>query len=154
MQIKLSIPWCGKMLEKVAWTNGTSLWMQLLRGKRRIQKAWVLLDLGKPHHMGSSNGFISICNMSDFAPNHWGTCNITLFNWVRLKQLNLPSAGGHYIRRWCPELANLPTQYVHAPWDDPSPALMVELFLFFVSGPWSIGRNYERHHGAHAARFW
>jgi len=43
--------------------------------------------------------------------------------------MNAASAGktqdpkGHYIRRWCPELANLPTQYVHAPWDAPEHVL-------------------------------
>ena len=26
---------------------------------------------------------------------------------------------GHYVRRWCPELARLPTRYLHAPFDAP-----------------------------------
>lgn len=30
---------------------------------------------------------------------------------------------GHYIRRWCPELSKLPTQFVHAPWDAPAHVL-------------------------------
>ena len=27
---------------------------------------------------------------------------------------------GCYVRRWVPELAGVPTKYVHRPWDDPS----------------------------------
>jgi deoxyribodipyrimidine photo-lyase len=32
-------------------------------------------------------------------------------------------AGGTYIRRWLPELANLPDEYIHTPWEAPEPAL-------------------------------
>jgi deoxyribodipyrimidine photo-lyase len=28
---------------------------------------------------------------------------------------------GHYIRRWLPELHGVPTQYIHAPWEMPTP---------------------------------
>jgi deoxyribodipyrimidine photo-lyase len=30
---------------------------------------------------------------------------------------------GHYVRRWCPELAHLPTRYLHAPFDAPPSVL-------------------------------
>ena len=39
MRIKPSIRWCGKMLERAAWTNGISPWTLLLQGKLRIPKA-------------------------------------------------------------------------------------------------------------------
>ena len=30
---------------------------------------------------------------------------------------------GHYVRRWVPELANVPNQWIHRPWEAPAPLL-------------------------------
>jgi deoxyribodipyrimidine photo-lyase len=50
---------------------------------------------------------------------------------------------GHYVRRWCPELANLPDKWVHHPFESPAeilPEAGVEL-----------GRNYPKPIVNHAA---
>ena len=32
---------------------------------------------------------------------------------------------GDYVREWCPELANLPVEYIHCPWEAPPSMLAV-----------------------------
>jgi deoxyribodipyrimidine photo-lyase len=41
---------------------------------------------------------------------------------------------GEYVRRWCPELGELPKKYVHAPWEAPS--------LTLASAGVELGANY------------
>eukprot|EP00741_Cyanophora_paradoxa_P023236 tig00021579_g22443.t1 len=43
---------------------------------------------------------------------------------------------GHYVRRWCPELAGLPVEYIHCPWEAP-------LTLAAAAGV-VLGRTYPR----------
>ena len=40
-----------------------------------------------------------------------------IFNPV--KQAETFDPNGAYVRKWCPELAKLPTPHIHAPWDAP-----------------------------------
>ncbi|MBK5964978.1 deoxyribodipyrimidine photolyase [Thiocystis minor] len=44
-----------------------------------------------------------------------------VFNPVRQGERFDPDGG--YVRRWCPELARLPNQYIHQPWTAPPPIL-------------------------------
>jgi hypothetical protein len=41
---------------------------------------------------------------------------------------------GHYVRKWCPELAKLPSEYIHCPWEAP-------LTMLAAAGV-ALGRNY------------
>jgi deoxyribodipyrimidine photo-lyase len=54
---------------------------------------------------------------------------------------------GHYVRRWCPELAHLPDEFVHRPFDAPAPVLATAGVV--------LGRTYPRplvdHHAAKEA---
>ncbi|MEZ5998607.1 MAG: FAD-binding domain-containing protein [Hyphomonas sp.] len=50
-----------------------------------------------------------------------GTSIPRIYNPVKQSQEQDPD--GAFIRRWVPELANLPTQYLHAPWEAPKAEL-------------------------------
>ena len=43
---------------------------------------------------------------------------------------------GHYVRQWCPELAKLPSEYIHCPWEAP-------VTMLAAAGV-AIGRNYPQ----------
>eukprot|EP00438_Fugacium_kawagutii_P020530 Skav212707 [mRNA] locus=scaffold1930:449677:463766:- [translate_table: standard] len=54
----------------------------------------------------------------------WMAQNVRMAAAILLcEHLNIHWVEGHYIRRWCPELAKLPVQYVHAPWEAPEHVL-------------------------------
>ena len=43
---------------------------------------------------------------------------------------------GHFVRKWCPELAKLPAEYIHCPWEAP-------LSMLAAAGV-ALGRSYPR----------
>ena len=43
---------------------------------------------------------------------------------------------GHFVRKWCPELAKLPAEYIHCPWEAPLSML--------ASAGVALGRSYPR----------
>jgi len=43
---------------------------------------------------------------------------------------------GHYVRMWCPELAKLPSEFIHCPWEAP--------LTMLAAASVAIGRNYPQ----------
>ncbi len=66
--------------------------------------------------------------------------SVTGINTIRLynpiKQSTEKDADGIFIRRWCPELKNLPDEYLHQPWLQPP---MEEIFNDFT-----LGKDYPK----------
>lgn len=66
--------------------------------------------------------------------------SVTGINTIRLynpiKQSTEKDADGVFIRRWCPELKNLPDEYLHQPWLQPP---MEEIFNDFT-----LGKDYPK----------
>ena len=48
-----------------------------------------------------------------------GRSGIDQWNFVPSPVSGSQDASGHYCRRWCPELAALPTKHIHTPWKAP-----------------------------------
>lgn len=94
------------------------------RGRQNVA-SFLALDLGVDWRLGADH-FESLLVDYDVASN-WG-------NWVhaaglaragRINQFNIVKQSrdydkdGAYVRLWCPELKNVPTEYVHTPWEMP-----------------------------------
>lgn len=54
-----------------------------------------------------------------------GLCPLLQWNFVMHPVYAAKAADpeGDYVRRWCPELAKLPLQFIHCPWDAPATTL-------------------------------
>jgi deoxyribodipyrimidine photo-lyase len=108
------------------WQTG---WMH--NRVRMIAASFLVKDLLIPWQEGA-NWFLDTLVDADLANNstnwQWVTgCGVDaapyfrIFNPVLQGQKFDPQ--GKYVRRWVPELAMLPDQYIHNPWEAPSPLL-------------------------------
>ena len=91
----------------------------------------------------------------DYEPGiHWSQCQMqsgsTSINTIRIynpiKQGMDHDADGVFIRRWCPELADLPTAHIHEPWrhiaDHPEPIVnCAEAARLAKDRIWAIRRS-------------
>ena len=117
---------------------------------RMIVATFLTKDLLVDWRVGESHFMRSLVD-GDIASNNggWQWCASTgtdpqpyfrIFNPVAQGRRHDPD--GSYVRRWVPELAGLPTRWIHAPWEAPSDVL--------VSGDVRLGTDYPERIVDHA----
>jgi deoxyribodipyrimidine photo-lyase len=98
---------------------------------RMISASFLTKHLLIDYHLGEQH-YMRYLTDGDWANNNGGWqwaagCGVDaqpyfrVFNPVTQGERFDPS--GEYVRRWLPELKNLPTQYIHAPWTAPESVL-------------------------------
>lgn len=61
-----------------------------------------------------------------------GKSGLDAWNFTVLPTSKTQDPSGDYIRRWVPELAQLPNKYIHAPWEAPPEASFDISFLMLL----------------------
>jgi deoxyribodipyrimidine photo-lyase len=57
-------------------------------------------------------------------------------------------ANGNYIKKWCPELNNLPNEFLHKPWEMPEELQMEKNIIIGKTYPFPIVKHEEARNSA------
>ena len=96
---------------------------------RMIAASFLAKDLRVSYRRGEAH-YLRWLTDGDWAPNNMGWqwtagCGCDASPWFRIfnpvTQGRRFDPAGAYVRRWVPELADLDTQWIHAPWEAPAP---------------------------------
>jgi len=58
------------------------------------------------------------------------------------------TANGNYIKKWCPELNNLPNEFLHKPWEMPEELQMEKNIIIGKTYPFPIVKHEEARNSA------
>jgi deoxyribodipyrimidine photo-lyase len=148
-------PWRGDQLRLKAWCAGRTSFPFVDAGMRELSTigwmhnrmrmivgSFLVKDLLIPWHDGARWFWDTLVD-ADLAQNTLGWqwtagCGADAAPYFRMFNPVIQGAKfdphGDYVRRWCPELAKLPTEWLHQPWAAPASTL--------VDAGIKLGRDY------------
>lgn len=139
-----NFPWINDEPTWLAWVTGHTGYpavdaaaRQLLQTgfvhnrARMVTASFLTKHLMQDYRLGEAH-FLNHLSDADLACNNMGWqwsagCGVDAQPWFRIFHPVLQGKRfdplGDYVRQWVPELAELPTRYIHAPWEAPQPIL-------------------------------